>query len=173
MVTAGLKQIQRRQAEERAEATSLRRGVERTHARETRKSQSPDQKYVIRKADGSPADPNARYLVLRLDTDPFAREAAQTYAEAVEESNPRLAAAVRTACVPQLKANWRLPASPRCECGANCHPVAMQELDRWVLEWECNDCCDPVAGPAIAWPFVQEFAEGEDFERIGIDWDIA
>jgi hypothetical protein len=134
---------------------------------------SNGQKYVIQKADGSPADPNARYLVLRLDTDLFAREAAQTYADAVEEANPHLADAVRTACAAKVKAGWRLPPSPRCRCGAKCQPVAMQDMDRWNLEWECIDCCDPVEGPAILWPFVQEFAEGDDFERVGFNWDIA
>ncbi|MDQ3333357.1 MAG: hypothetical protein M3552_22380 [Planctomycetota bacterium] len=76
-------------------------------------------------------------------------------------------------CAAKLKPDWRLPKSPRCQCGSKCRPVAMQDIGRWLLEWECDDCCDPVEGPAIAWPFVQAFAEGEDFERIGFDWDIA
>jgi hypothetical protein len=110
---------------------------------------------------------------LRLDTDPLARQAAETYADAVAATDPRLAEAVRVACAAKLKASWKLPRAPRCECGAACRPIAMQEIDRWILEWECNDCCDPVEGPAIPWPFVQECVGGEDFERLGIAWDIA
>jgi len=39
-------------------------------------------KYSITKADGRPCDPDAEYFVLRLDTDPAARAALRTYAEA-------------------------------------------------------------------------------------------
>lgn len=173
MVTADLKQFQRRQPQQRSEASSLRRHLDPVRLRQNASSPATGQKYVIRKADGSPADPEARYLVLRLDTDPLARQAAETYAEAVAATDPRLAEAVRVACAPKRKADWKLPRAPRCKCGTVCRPVAMQDIDRWVLEWECDDCCDPVEGPAIPWPFVQEFVEGEDFERIGIDWDIA
>ena len=38
-------------------------------------------KYHISKADGSPIDKDAVYMVLRLDTDKDAREAAMLYAE--------------------------------------------------------------------------------------------
>ena len=48
-------------------------------------------KYVVRKTDGSPVSPMARYLVLRLDTDRAARVAAMAYAEAVVMENPELA----------------------------------------------------------------------------------
>jgi hypothetical protein len=173
MVTADLKQIQRRQAQQRADNASMRRRGVAVHSRQKSAPPVPGQKYVIRKTDGSPADPDARYLVLRLDTDPFARQAAATYADAVADENPQLAEAVRVACAPKVKPGWSLPKAPRCGCGACCRPMAMQEMDRWVLEWECEDCCDPVDGPAITWPFVQDVAEGDDFERIGIDWDIA
>ena len=37
-------------------------------------------KYILSKADGSEVDPNACYLVLRLDTDEHARAAARVYA---------------------------------------------------------------------------------------------
>jgi len=49
------------------------------------------QKYIIEKADGSPTDPKAVYFVLRLDTDPAAREAASAYASACQEANSQLA----------------------------------------------------------------------------------
>lgn len=42
-----------------------------------------DTKYVVTKADGSPVDPKADYLVLRLDTDPCARDAASLYARSL------------------------------------------------------------------------------------------
>lgn len=40
------------------------------------------EKYVVSKADGSEVDPEAMYFVLRLDTDPAARAAVMTYADA-------------------------------------------------------------------------------------------
>ncbi|HEX6986972.1 MAG TPA: hypothetical protein VF170_16460 [Planctomycetaceae bacterium] len=134
---------------------------------------TPPSKYVVRKADGSPPDPDARYLVLRLDTDPFARKAAQTYADAVAAADPQLAQAIRRACAARVKKGWSLPATPKCECGGSCRPIAMEDFGRWSLEWECLDCCEPAEGPAIAWPFVEGFAEGADFERVGIGWDYA
>jgi hypothetical protein len=130
-------------------------------------------KYVISKADGSPVDPGARYLVLRLDTDPFARKAAEAYAEVVAEANPRLAEAVRDACAATPAPGWSLPKAPTCACGSPCRPIALEDFGRWSLEWECYECCDPVEGPAIPWPFVERFAEGSDFERIGLAWDYA
>ena len=36
-------------------------------------------KYIIRKANGKPIDPQAMYFVLRIDTDPVARKALRTY----------------------------------------------------------------------------------------------
>ena len=48
-------------------------------------------KYKIEKADGSPVDPEADYLVLRLDSDKHARIAALAYAESVMSENTLLA----------------------------------------------------------------------------------
>jgi hypothetical protein len=48
-------------------------------------------KYTVSKADGSPVDPDAFYFVLRLDTDPAAREAIVHYADVIMDSNPTLA----------------------------------------------------------------------------------
>lgn len=47
-------------------------------------------KYHITKSDGSPCDPSAVYMVLRLDTDPHARAAANTYARGIAQCNPEL-----------------------------------------------------------------------------------
>lgn len=45
------------------------------------------EKYApLKKADGSPTDPKAQYFVLRIDTDPAAREALATYANAIERA---------------------------------------------------------------------------------------
>ena len=52
-------------------------------------------KYRIVKIDGSPIDPEAIYFPLRLDTDPYAREAARFYADRIEAKNPKLAADIR------------------------------------------------------------------------------
>lgn len=48
-------------------------------------------KYKIEKADGSSVDPEADYLVLRLDSDKHARIAALAYAESVMSENTLLA----------------------------------------------------------------------------------
>lgn len=48
-------------------------------------------KYDIKKKDGTPVDDDAVYFVLRLDTDPHARRAAEIYAAHCREDNPELA----------------------------------------------------------------------------------
>ena len=48
-------------------------------------------KYIVTKASGKPTDPKACYFVLRLDTDPHARDAALTYALSVRKENQQLA----------------------------------------------------------------------------------
>ncbi|GAI86928.1 unnamed protein product [marine sediment metagenome] len=48
-------------------------------------------KYVVAKADGTPVDPEAQYLVLRLDTDGCARAAAIFYAACIREEQPGFA----------------------------------------------------------------------------------
>lgn len=50
--------------------------------RNARRSEPPGlfKKYLVLKRDGSPVSRDAQYLVLRLDTDAAAREAAITYA---------------------------------------------------------------------------------------------
>lgn len=41
-------------------------------------------KYVVAKADGSPIDPRAEYVVMRVDTDPTCRAAALAWADELE-----------------------------------------------------------------------------------------
>ena len=51
-------------------------------------------KYVVTKADGSPTDPDAEYLVLRLDAGEHVaacRRAALTFSSWVRDANPQLA----------------------------------------------------------------------------------
>ena len=48
-------------------------------------------KYTITKTDGSPVDPHAQYFVLRLDTDPHAREAMMAYLSGVMFEDPEFA----------------------------------------------------------------------------------
>lgn len=132
----------------------------------------PTQQYVVQKVDGSPPDPNARYLVLRLDSDPAARIAGRAFADAVATRDPALAEAVRSQCRATAKRGWSLPEAPQCHCGSDCIPIALRDVGRWSLEWECPECCDPVNGPAITWPFADVLADGEDFERLGFQWDV-
>jgi hypothetical protein len=48
-------------------------------------------KYIVQKANGETTDPDARYFVLRLDTDVHARRAAHAYIASVWKANPALA----------------------------------------------------------------------------------
>ena len=43
-------------------------------------------KYIITKANGEPIDPEAQYFVLRIDTDPHAREALKAYRDSLIRS---------------------------------------------------------------------------------------
>lgn len=59
-------------------------------------------KYNVSKVDGSKVDPEAIYFVLRLDTDPHARKAAEAYADSLMDAyreegtgNPHLAMDIR------------------------------------------------------------------------------
>ena len=54
-------------------------------------------RYVVAKRGGEPADPSAKYLVLRYDQDPHAVVACLTYAVSVRPQNPELAAGVTEA----------------------------------------------------------------------------
>jgi hypothetical protein len=68
------------------------------------------QKYNVTKTDGSPVDPNARYFVLRLDTDAAARQAVLMYIETMIENGLddgllSLCSALMQAC---LDADWEL-----------------------------------------------------------------
>lgn len=47
-------------------------------------------KYIVSKASGEPVDPSAQYLVLRIDSDMAAREAAICYARAISGTSPQL-----------------------------------------------------------------------------------
>ena len=50
-----------------------------------------EDKYVVSKRNGQPINPFAQYFVLRMDTDPHAREAIRTYAGCVEECDKGMA----------------------------------------------------------------------------------
>jgi hypothetical protein len=50
-----------------------------------------DNKYIITKKNGNPVDPNAVYFVLRLDKDPHALNAIETYMKSVSKDNKELA----------------------------------------------------------------------------------
>lgn len=65
-------------------------------------------KYVIRKRDGTPMDPQAAYFVLRVDGDAYARKAMRVYARAVKAENPELAKDI---------ARWLWNFAPGAACG--------------------------------------------------------
>ena len=60
-------------------------------------------KYIIKKADGTPIDPNAQYFILRVDTDIHARRALRTYAKSIQDGNPELARDLRAMLMGSLK----------------------------------------------------------------------
>lgn len=67
------------------------------------------QKYIITKTDGSPVDPEAKYFVLRIDTDRVAQEALRTYIACIKENEPEFA---------EQLLKWL-----NCTCTSNCnHP---------------------------------------------------
>ena len=47
-------------------------------------------KYIVSKRDGAAIDPNAKYFVLRYDTDAAALSALYAYADCIEDENPQL-----------------------------------------------------------------------------------
>jgi hypothetical protein len=52
-----------------------------------------DDKFILKKADGSPIDPEAKYIVLRYDANNFkdgfaARHAIRKYAKMIQHTNP-------------------------------------------------------------------------------------
>lgn len=47
--------------------------------------------FIVGRRDGGIIDFHAKFFVLRLDTDPVARDAMRAYAGIVEESDPKLA----------------------------------------------------------------------------------
>jgi hypothetical protein len=55
-------------------------------------------KYEVRKKSGEPPDPEAFYFVLRLDTDPIAREVAHIYAHRIAPRHAALAADLHGVC---------------------------------------------------------------------------
>ena len=50
-----------------------------------------DEKYIILKKNGKSIDPKAKYFVLRLDKDPHALNAIETYIKSVSKDNKVLA----------------------------------------------------------------------------------
>jgi len=55
-------------------------------------------KYIIQKSDGTPVDPKAEYIVLRIDTDKYARMAVRYYANRLLIDNPQLSEDIRKRC---------------------------------------------------------------------------
>lgn len=49
-----------------------------------------DKKYIITKKSGKPIDPDADYFVLRIDKDPHALVALESYANSVKVDNMEL-----------------------------------------------------------------------------------
>jgi len=59
-------------------------------------------KYKIEKADGSAIDPDAKYFVLRYDTDPHACIALEAYARSIWTENYLLAIELMAELYPEI-----------------------------------------------------------------------
>lgn len=59
-------------------------------------------KYKIEKTDGHTIDPDAKYFVLRYDTDPHARVALEAYANSIWTKNYLLAIEIMAELYPEL-----------------------------------------------------------------------
>lgn len=141
-------------------------------------------KYVVHKADGSPVDPSARYLVLRLDAGEYVtacRAAAAVFARRVSFRNPQLAADLETVLAgykspfrrpdsgsATIAPGWSLSEKPICPvCGRKTRAVALHTGDVWLLFWDC-ECADlDETDLAIDWPFVEDWANSVDMEAAG------
>ena len=62
------------------------------------------QKYVVSKLDGTPSDPSADYLVLRIDNDYAAMKAAIVYADEIAVENPQFSQELKSHALTQLAA---------------------------------------------------------------------
>lgn len=84
-------------------------------------------KYKVEKADGSPTDPEARYFVLRIDTDAAARSALRLYCKEIKESAPELARDLANDII-------RCSRGPICSCrGGECPHWGLEEPANFAL----------------------------------------
>lgn len=54
-------------------------------------------RFIVKRTDGKPCRPEARYIVLDYSGDPHARVAVAEYARGIEAENPQMAADLRGA----------------------------------------------------------------------------
>jgi hypothetical protein len=80
--------------------------------------------------------------------------------------------------IAHLKPGWKMPMAPAgaCPyCKKRVIPCAVHTGDGWAQYWDCESGCEPFAdspgGGMIegesAWPFVEDWVKGSDWERIG------
>ena len=82
-----------------------------------------------------------------------------------------------------VKEGWKLPDPPECpDCGHKAQAAVHNTGDGWVWGWDCpnNECgsgpdpfcwCDgdPGVGEMYEWPFNEDWAQGTDWEAVGVD----
>ena len=103
----------------------------------------------------------------------------RAYEEATEKANRSLARAMEAldqwlAMEHKMPAavnpDWQMPTRKCSKCGADLVPVAVDTGDGWYLGWDdCEHLCDAPADlyAFIEWPFVKDWANVEDLERLG------
>lgn len=141
------------------------------------------QKYIVQKADGSPVDPNAKYIVLRVDAGEYVqacRAAVAVFARRVWCRNPDLAYDLEQLLFQYgspfkkpdpgpatIRSDWSLPDKTCPTCGVKLQATACDIDGAWALMWECeNDCVDDLV---IDWPFIEDWANAVDLEAAGFE----
>ena len=109
-------------------------------------------KYEIRKADGTPVDPDAKYFVLRYDKDRHARIAMASYAKSVLVENADLAREIIEdvrlfAAESELRNLPRVEVSPAIQGARGSSPLSgYVKPEILPLGGVCVECGGPASG---------------------------
>jgi len=87
---------------------------------------------------------------------------ASTYGTDATEATPEHPPAV-------VCPGWKMPSHKCSKCDAQLAPMAINTGSEWYLSWDfCDECDDDSAMcEDIEWPFVENWATGQDLARLG------
>lgn len=132
-------------------------------------------KYNVSKADGSPVDPEAIYIVLRVDKGEYVhacRAGVMAFARAVRPINPQLHDDLVELLSQypmghaMVREGWTMPTGKCPSCSSDMEAVAVHTGDGWGLYLECPKCGD-YPEEDLEWPLVVDYATGADLEAAG------